>query len=165
MDNVFDGACRIYTRTIPNLRIVNLAKGWTWASGRPDLTAGLSLIKSVGARSVIDLETTDIEKERNACATMSLEYISRPFPALEVFDVPSLDKIDEVLAIVEQKSPVLIHCQHGSDRTGMIIGCFRSKEGWPLNWIMQEMKEFGHSGLEIGYTKAVEQFYKRLHSN
>ena len=43
-----------------------------------------------------------------------------------------------------QHTPVLVHCQHGSDRTGTMVALYRiAVQGWSKNEAIREMTEGG----------------------
>jgi protein tyrosine/serine phosphatase len=55
--------------------------------------------------------------------------------------------------------PVFIHCQHGCDRTGTIIACYRIKhEQWTRENAWQEAVRYGISRFERGMKSFVKDF-------
>jgi protein tyrosine/serine phosphatase len=54
------------------------------------------------------------------------------------------DKIVKILefAVNPENQPVLIHCHGGENRTGMICGIIRKKQGWPTQQIFEEYFEY-----------------------
>ncbi len=60
----------------------------------------------------------------------------------------SLDE-EELLAalrvILEAKGPVLVHCQHGADRTGAVVAAYRMVvQNWPREEAIAEMTDGGY---------------------
>ena len=42
------------------------------------------------------------------------------------------------------RRPVFVHCQHGADRTGAMIGIYRvTQQGWDFGRTWSEMRRFG----------------------
>jgi protein tyrosine/serine phosphatase len=61
--------------------------------------------------------------------------------------------------------PVFIHCQHGCDRTGTVIACYRIKhDKWPTEKAFKEAMLHGFSWLERGMKRSVLAFGKALES-
>jgi len=61
--------------------------------------------------------------------------------------------VDDVAAALKairsgrERGPVLLHCQHGADRTGLITALYRTLyQGWPKEDALKEMKQgdFGY---------------------
>ena len=55
--------------------------------------------------------------------------------------IPSQAQVEEFLAIVADpdRRPVLLHCNHGIDRTGVMIAVFRMEyDGWSNEEALQE---------------------------
>ncbi|RYZ83219.1 MAG: hypothetical protein EOO68_33290 [Moraxellaceae bacterium] len=56
-------------------------------------------------------------------------------------------QIAQALMAIEhgsQQGNVLVHCQHGSDRTGLVIAMYRIiYQHWPIEHAKQEMKQGG----------------------
>ena len=55
-------------------------------------------------------------------------------------------QIVEALRIINNsKGPVLVHCWHGSDRTGVVVAAYRIViQGWPKEKAMDEMRNGGY---------------------
>ena len=66
---------------------------------------------------------------------------------IEIFTANMKDKyVDEFLSIVDDTNavPVLVHCQHGADRTGTMCAMYRIlREGWTVDDAIDEMKNGG----------------------
>ncbi|RYZ53458.1 MAG: hypothetical protein EOP07_17770, partial [Proteobacteria bacterium] len=66
---------------------------------------------------------------------------------------PSLTQIQYVLdLLMNAEKPVLIHCQGGSDRTGVSIGAFRMVyQDWSYDSTFSEMLYYGFNRIEFGW--------------
>lgn len=151
------GSQIIYEPSLPNLRVVT---PWIYAGGEPKSVVVLKQLVT----GVIDLEGRHADTEK-ALLEPDREFLAFPFPDLEIFDTPSLERIDEVMKAIRQRtatgSLLYIHCLHGSDRTGMVVGCLRVDQGWDWPTIHDELMKFGHSPVELGYTRAIQNYLKR----
>lgn len=61
---------------------------------------------------------------------------------------PSKEQIDAALEIMinPANQPILIHCHHGKDRTGMVAAAYRMKyQGWTYEKAVEEMNSYGFS--------------------
>jgi len=55
--------------------------------------------------------------------------------------IPSQEQVEEFLALVDDpdKHPILLHCNHGIDRTGVMVAVFRMEyDGWSSEEALQE---------------------------
>ena len=60
--------------------------------------------------------------------------------------IPLPEQVTEFLEIVNNpiRQPVLVHCWHGTVRTGALVAIYRIKEeGWPLQKALDEMVSYG----------------------
>jgi uncharacterized protein (TIGR01244 family) len=59
--------------------------------------------------------------------------------------VPTPEQVTEFLEIVNKPAnqPVLVHCWHGTNRTGVLMAIYRIKEqGWPFQKALDEMVSY-----------------------
>lgn len=106
---------------------------------------GLNLLKQKGIATIINLreEATAIEAERAYVQSIGLRYISIP---LRPFDVPATESIEKFLILIHEKDqqPFFIHCLHGMDRTGLMVGLYRMKySDWTYERSLEEMLSLG----------------------
>lgn len=92
----------------------------------------------------IDNDAAVAKKEKATAQKLGLEWVSYP---LESFSTPTDKDIDNILAQLEnasRRNPIFIHCKHGEDRTGMIVGLYRVLyQGWPKQKAYDEMLKMG----------------------
>lgn len=72
-----------------------------------------------------------------------MRIISKPMSG---FWSPNDLEVNAILAIVGDAGnyPLFIHCEHGQDRTGLIVGLYRVfQEGWTPAAAYAEMKAIG----------------------
>lgn len=116
-----------------------------YRSGRPN-KEGLEWLKEeYNLKTIINLEDKDyyVEREKKWAEELSIEYNSIPMSASKTPKDKDVNKALELLADT-QKHPIIVHCYHGQDRTGLIIGLHRvESEGWDSETAYEEMKDLG----------------------
>jgi protein tyrosine/serine phosphatase len=149
------------TRGVPTTHgIVNFGKvnDWLYRGGQPD-QKGMQQLAAMGVRSVINLRMTDdVWKGEQAAATAySIAYTNIPFRS---FSAPTDAQVACVLAAISaMPKPVFVHCQHGCDRTGTIIACYRILEGqWDNSRALKEAEVYGISPFEAAMRKYIKHF-------
>lgn len=111
-----------------------------YRGGRPDQN-GLEMVSQLQIRTVISIddEVPNINWERNEVAKLDMNFFSHPMNSA----YPQTDsKINAILAKLQDSKlqPIFIHCEHGRDRTGLIIGLYRVEvEGWTPKAAYKEM--------------------------
>ena len=129
---------------------------------QPD-AAGMESLKRLGVKSIVNLRMEgDVWKEEAAEASArGIVYTNVPFRG---FGRPTDEQMDRVLALIESlPGPVFIHCQHGCDRTGTVVACYRMKhDGWTSEKAMAEAKRYGLSRFERGMRRYMADFAKRI---
>lgn len=112
----------VFARALPNYLIVNpnLSR-----SGRPDLE-GLNYLRQQGVRTIINIENDRkaVEAEAIAAKRLGFNYISIPMSWQEK---PTDAQVNEILRLMQDPSvgPTILHCKHGRDRTGLMVGLYR----------------------------------------
>ena len=131
------------THSIPNLFTVEQAAPAVFRGGQPG-PVGWQWLCGEGVRTVIKLNT---ESEGSDAGAESLGMTVHRFPVpwwRQTFWRPSqADLITAVGLVVNRTDPVFVHCTHGQDRTGLMIGCFRLAQGWSKADAETEMDAHG----------------------
>ena len=119
-----------------------------WRAAQPDST-GFKLLLSFGINGVFKLNSnSEFPDAREA------QYITPAVLSLTPMD-PFTPKEDEVRGIVKEIDEylsngisVLVHCTHGRDRTGLIIGAYRALiNHWSFDQIQKEREMYGANWL------------------
>ena len=146
-------------KELPNYQKVNAN---LFRGGQP-LEGGLRRLASLGIKTIINLRDDD-ERERVEEAearAAGLRYFNVPLKGLKR---PSDEQVDRVLAIINapENQPVFLHCKRGSDRTGIIIACYRiSHDHWTSAEAKEEAKRHGMGFWEVGMKNYIRDYYER----
>jgi protein tyrosine phosphatase (PTP) superfamily phosphohydrolase (DUF442 family) len=96
--------------------------------------------KALGIRTVVNLR--NVHSDRDELAGLGLRYV-------HIHCVPWHPEDEDVVKFLQvvadpANRPVLVHCQHGADRTGLMVAAYRIvEEGWTADEAMQELPRFG----------------------
>ena len=135
-----------------------------YRGGQPN-RLGIESLKRVGIKTIINLRmTNDVRISEGAEALANgIIYTNVPMKGLSR---PTDKQVAKVLSIIETfPSPVFIHCEHGCDRTGAIIACYRIKhDQWTSEQALIEARQYGMSKWEIGMKSYVVDFEKPYQS-
>ena len=140
---------------IPNFGRINadLVRG-----AQPDAT-GLANLHQLGVRTIINLRMPGDTwpAEAAVAESLGLGYVSMPLPGLRA---PSAAQVALILTrIANSPPPVFIHCEHGADRTGTIIACYRmSHDNWRRAPALAEAETHGLSIFQFGMRHFIENY-------
>jgi protein tyrosine/serine phosphatase len=105
---------------------------------------GLKALKDMGIHTIIDLRISpkDVKVEKKTAEAMGFTWLNIPMGK----EAPTQKQVDTFLATLAKApdEPVFVHCQHGADRTGCMVGIYRVQvEGWSFAQACQEMGKYG----------------------
>lgn len=111
-------------------------------SGRPT-AEGFGRLRVRGVRTVLNLE--QFHDERREVEAAGLRYVHCPSTA--GFMTPG--HVRTLLRIINDPAnqPILVHCYHGSDRTGLLVAAYRLQHGWAAGPAIDELRSFGFHGV------------------
>lgn len=109
-----------------------------YRSEQPESSSNEEL-KKLGIKTILNLRDDKSD---------SLIFLNSDFNLINVkMDARRFKSKDVIKALEALKSapkPILIHCKHGSDRTGLIVALYRiTEENWPKEKAIFEMKRGG----------------------
>lgn len=111
-----------------------------YRSAQPD-ARGFEEIQTRGIKTVLCLRSNqDDDKPARGTSVHLLHVSMRAWSLRE-------DKVVEALRIMNNPDnrPLLVHCQHGADRTGGVIAMYRVVvQGWTKEEALREMKQGGY---------------------
>ena len=116
-----------------------------YRSAQPDID-GILEAKSLGIKTIIDLQAAP-HSDPMTTATQSMYYEFIPQQPWDMQDGNTI----KFLQIVSEKEngPFLVHCLHGSDRTGCAVAMYRIVEqNWTPAESITEMK-YGNYGFHF----------------
>jgi protein tyrosine phosphatase (PTP) superfamily phosphohydrolase (DUF442 family) len=121
---------------VPNLH--KLGDGF-YRSAQPS-AEGMRELKKMGVKSVVNLRL--LHSDRDEIHGTSLGYLHLPIRTWKLKEKHVLKFLR--WAIDPARKPVLLHCKHGSDRTGTMAAFYRMVvQNWSKEKAILEMKEGG----------------------
>lgn len=115
-----------------------------WRGGQPVSDEGWRYLSSeLHVWKVVKLDTREEGSDAKAVANgMHVVYIPITL-AQQTVGKPSPGALTEAVAAIE-RSGTFVHCEHGQDRTGLVIGAYRVRvEHWTKNDAYAEMAAYG----------------------
>src|SRR5262249_34490337 len=155
-----------------------------YRGGRPK-PADLSYLQSLNVRTIINLQGGDLNNpryrafmkwwepgeladaiaaEKDLSESLGLLFFSKPLDAIDPVSDEDDARVGELLPILGDPAaqPVSVHCEHGVDRTGLIIALYEVKylgkspydayDGWRAS---------GHKGIGTLFTGPLDAYYWR----
>lgn len=136
---------------------VSHVSGGVWRSAQPKDPRDWAMIRKLGIRRIVKLNFADEGGDAAASEYGITVYYAplepsgdeNPIEALaNVFkplDDGALVRIEDVLEEATPEEPVLVHCTHGMDRTGLVIARYRVlHDGWAPRDAMNEALSYGY---------------------
>lgn len=115
---------------------------------------GFAELKKLGIRTVVNFRS--LHSDRSECEKNGLDYVKITAQAWEAEQDEVVDFLRNVAD--EERQPVFVHCQHGADRTGMMVAVYRIVEqGWSKEDAIREMTDggYGHHSIWKGLVEYV----------
>lgn len=145
---------------LPNLSKVSD----TIVRGGQPTEAGLQSLKESGIHTIINLreETSSIKYEKEVVESLALSYVSIPLRPFEIPNNASLERFLN-LSTQEENLPCFVHCLHGMDRTGLMIGLYRLKvSDWTYDKTVNEMLNHGFHKEFKNLSEPLNQYAREL---
>ena len=116
-----------------------------YRSAQPS-TEGMQNLKAFGLKTIISLRAFHSDRAEIGATGLGYEHIFMKTWHPERDDVVRFLKT----ATDPQRQPVLVHCQHGADRTGSMVAIYRvAVQGWSKQDAAREMTEGGFGFHEV----------------
>ncbi len=142
---------------LPNLHRVDEK---LYRSAQPT-AEGMTNLVALGVKTVVNLR--DNHSDSDEIGGLPLEA-----KRIEIFTGNiKVSQVKEFLAIMDDTNavPVLVHCQHGADRTGAMCALYRvARQGWDVEEALREMKKggFGYHSVWRNLPRFVRKASKEL---
>jgi protein tyrosine phosphatase (PTP) superfamily phosphohydrolase (DUF442 family) len=125
-----------------------------YRGGQPT-SAGLEKLKELGIDIIVNFrdEPEKVETERQRVDRLGMRYASIPWRGK---DDPDDSQVAAFLSLLRDNAGkrVFVHCERGSERTGVMVAAFRILEqGWTPAQALQEMETFGFRGFWFRHLK------------
>jgi protein tyrosine/serine phosphatase len=127
---------------VPNLHKVS---DTLYRSAQPS-TEGMKNLKAIGIETVVNLRSFHSDRDEIGDIRLTYEHIYMKAWHAEEEDATRFLQI----VTNPKRSPVLVHCQHGADRTGTMCVLYRvAVQGWTKEEALKEMTQggFGFHGI------------------
>jgi protein tyrosine/serine phosphatase len=155
---------------LPNFHEVH---PFLFRGGEPN-EAGLQKLKDMGIATIIDLRAPSEMKfnERDSAQKLGMRYINLVMDS----QAPTEKQVDEMMKEIdksktlseqgEKNKSVFVHCAHGSDRTGCMIGIWRvTRDGYDYPTAYKEMRKYYFTPKFTRLSGSVEQYAAKAHAS
>ena len=144
---------------IPNFKPVHLN---LWRGGQPESIDDWQKLAELGIKTVLKLNT-EAEGSDELAGGFGVNVIARPIglgeQLIECVPKGYLTETSKLIQACMVAGGVFVHCEHGEDRTGLVIGAYRvCDQGWTKDAAWLEMRENGFHELLLGLTIAWHEF-------
>ena len=121
---------------VPNLYRIS---GELYRGDQPS-PQGMQNLKSLGLKTIINLRSFHSDRDEIGDTDLAYEHIT-----MKAWHPEEEDAVRFLKIVTDAKrAPVLVHCQHGADRTGTMIAVYRiAVQGWSKDEAIREMTEGG----------------------
>src|SRR5512136_2894666 len=121
---------------VPNLHKVS---DTLYRSAQPS-AEGMRNLKAMGTRTIVNLRSFHSDRDKIKGTGLGYEHIY-----MKAWHPEEEDAVRFLRIVTNPKrAPVLVHCQHGADRTGVMCAIYRvAVQGWSKEEALKEMTEGG----------------------
>lgn len=127
-----------------------------YRSEQPD-NSDLTVLKALGIKTIISLRHYHTDSKKFAEAgIVDLQF------KMDAGSVTCSNLVEALRAIRSSPKPVLVHCWHGSDRTGFIVAGYRIiEQKWTVEQAIEELK-FGGYGYHGSLYENIEKLLRDM---
>ena len=107
------------------------------------LTTDQTWLKAHNIQTVISLRSSG-KRDQKELGELGIHLVHLPMRAWRISDKQVAQALQQI-RLGQQKGGVLVHCYHGSDRTGLVIAMYRIiEQNWSIEAAREEMKKGGY---------------------
>ncbi len=132
----------IQMKGVPNLHKVS---DTLYRSAQPS-AEGMRNLKAMGIETIVNLRSFHSDRDEIGESGLAYEHIT-----MKAWHAEEKEAVKFLQIVTNPKrSPVLVHCQHGADRTGTMCALYRiAVQGWSKEEALKEMTQggFGFHGI------------------
>ncbi len=137
-----DGRPETWAQPVSLAGVPNLYRVTTdlYRSSQPTLL-GMGNLKALGVKTIVNLRSFHSDRDEIGQTPLAYEHIF-----MKTWH-PEEEEVVRFLKIVTDpaRTPVLVHCQYGSDRTGTMVAVYRiAVQGWTKAEALREMTQGGY---------------------
>jgi protein tyrosine/serine phosphatase len=117
-------------------------EGKLYRSGQPN-PKEMQALEQMGIKTIFNLRF----RINNRREVKNTQLVSKRLK-LKAQSIDLQDMLDGLRIIRDSEAPVLVHCLHGSDRTGCLVACYRMVfQGWSREAAIEEFlrEEMGYN--------------------
>lgn len=128
-----------------------------YRSGQPT-AAGMRNLERMGIKTVLNLRSFHSDRDELAGTGLRPERLT-----MKAWHPERKEAVEFLrIAADPQRTPVLVHCQHGADRTGAVCALYRiAVDGWTKDEAIREITRGGF-GLHGVWRRNLEAWIRRL---
>lgn len=179
MSSFLGNNCFAKSKGIENLQ---KATDGIFRGARPISTDELQTIAGMGIKNIVDLQGGDVNykhwrliswnepgelpetiaAEKSVANSLNMGFINAPLDSLDPITVDEDKIIDSTLDFMHNKAnqPLYVHCEHGHDRTGLIIALYKVKyEGMSVQNAYNEWVKLGHDAKSRILTGELDTYF------
>jgi protein tyrosine phosphatase (PTP) superfamily phosphohydrolase (DUF442 family) len=129
-----------------------------YRGAQPDAD-GIRNLQKLGVKLIVNLRMPDDSWKEEEAEAIASGILYTNFP-MTGRGTPNDGQVKQILALFEKFSdPIFVHCQHGCDRTGTIVACYRIQhDHWSGALALREAKHYGISRFEFLMKRYIASF-------
>ena len=121
-------------------------------------SSDVAQLQALGVKTVISLRS--FHSDTQVLDGSGIRAVRIPINTWAIRDKHVIETMRSIRA-AEQQGPVLLHCLHGADRTGMMAAMYRMLyQGWPREKAIDELKNGGYGYHAVW--KNIESYLRRV---
>jgi hypothetical protein len=154
-----------------------------YRGGRPESDVSFQELSDMGIKTVIDLQGGDIGNstfgwiagimepgeapswiafEKKSVEALGMKFVNVPINSLDRLNSVQGYGLGRAIALMNdvKNQPVYVHCEHGVDRTGLLVALYRVySQNWTRQAAHDEMVDMGHGTLRQLVTGDMDDFF------